>query len=106
MHDLFFNLIVVAKAQAITQVPYTSGGLVAIIMRVVNWGFVLGGGTAVIFIIYAGFEYMTAAGDESKTEEARKTIYHAIIGITIVALSFTLLNWLTIALDLTHAINF
>lgn len=42
----------------------------------------------IILMIYAGFGWMTAAGNEQKTEKAISTIKHSIIGLII-----TLSSW-------------
>ena len=97
----FFQFISVAHAQVVapvTQVDSTVE-LSDIILRVSNWTFTIGGGLAVIYVIYGGFIYLTAGGDENKTTEARSSITSAIIGFVIIALSFTIVNWLAVALD-------
>lgn len=38
-----------------------------------------------VMIIYAGFLYATAAGDEERASSARNTLLYAIIGIVIIA---------------------
>ncbi len=47
---------------------------------------------AVLMVIYGGFLYMTAAGEESKTENGKKVILYSIIGIIIILISFALVN--------------
>ena len=47
---------------------------------------------AVLLVIYGGFLYMTAAGEESKTENGKKVILYAVIGIIIILISFALVN--------------
>ncbi len=47
---------------------------------------------AVIFILYAGFKYITAGGDPKQAESARKTLTFAIIGLLVVLLSFFIIN--------------
>ncbi|MEW5805518.1 MAG: hypothetical protein AB1721_02240 [Patescibacteria group bacterium] len=38
---------------------------------------------AVGFILYAGFTYVTAAGDKDKTDKANKMIIYAAVGVLI-----------------------
>ncbi len=38
---------------------------------------------AVVMIIYAGFTWMTAGGDEDKTKTARSTLVWALVGIAV-----------------------
>lgn len=48
----------------------------------------------IALIIYSGFDWMTAAGDESKVTKAKETIKRAVIGLIIVVSSFSF--WLFI----------
>lgn len=56
--------------------------------------FLLGflGFLAVIMIIYGGFRYMTAGGEEQGLESAKKIILYAIVGIIVILLSFAIVN--------------
>lgn len=49
---------------------------------------------AVLLVIYGGFLYMTAAGDDGKTETGKKVILYAVVGIIIILISFALVNTL------------
>lgn len=60
-----------------TTLSSTAGQIVGILL-----GFL--GIVFVILIIYAGFKWMTAAGNEDKVKEARSTITRATIGLIIV----------------------
>lgn len=94
MLNEIFKFMVVAHAQgAVTQLP-SSTTFSQLGMRIINWFFAAGGGIAVIYIIYAGFTYMTAGADQAKTDQAKNTITYAIVGIIIIALSFVILNWI------------
>jgi hypothetical protein len=103
------DLLTLAHAQApnvppIQTVPGTqSGGLLGIMTMVITWAFTIGGGVAVIYIIYGGISYMTAGSDENKTEQAKQTITFALTGLVLVALSIAILTWLTRALGQTGA---
>lgn len=52
----------------------------------------------VILIIYAGYNWMTAAGEEQKVEKAQNTIRRAIIGLIIIvgayAITYFVFNYL------------
>ena len=48
---------------------------------------------AVIFIIKGGIDYMTSAGDSNKLQKAKSTIFYAVIGLVICALSFAIVNF-------------
>jgi phage shock protein PspC (stress-responsive transcriptional regulator) len=45
---------------------------------------------ALVIILYAGFKWMTAGGDESKIEEAKKQLINGIIGLIIILAAFTI----------------
>jgi hypothetical protein len=44
----------------------------------------------IILILYAGFNWMTAGGEEKKVEDAKATIQRAIIGLVIVIAAFAI----------------
>ncbi len=46
----------------------------------------------VIFIIYAGFLYITSQGDEQNTDKAKNILMYAVIGILIILVSYALVN--------------
>ena len=50
--------------------------------------------TAVFFIILAGFKFATSGGDQKKIQDARKIITFAILGVILVLLSFTIINYI------------
>ncbi len=56
-------------------------------------GFV--GVVAVVFIIYAGFKWITASGNEEQVTEARGNIRNAVIGLVIIFLAFVITNFVT-----------
>ncbi|MBI2051088.1 MAG: hypothetical protein HYT31_04815 [Parcubacteria group bacterium] len=47
----------------------------------------------VIMIIYAGFKWMTAGGNEEQIKEAKGHIRNAVIGIVIIMLAFVIVNF-------------
>jgi hypothetical protein len=42
----------------------------------------------ILYIIYAGYNWMTAAGDEGKVETAKKTIQRCVIGLVIIIAAY------------------
>jgi|GEM_PF-1504308 len=60
---------------------------------------------AVLMVIYGGFLYMTAAGDDSKTESGKKVILYAVIGIMIILISFALVNTVLSGLAVGQDVN-
>ncbi|TSC96486.1 MAG: Uncharacterized protein Athens071426_97 [Parcubacteria group bacterium Athens0714_26] len=61
----------------------------AIIGNIINWLMGLFFVVAVLFLFYAAFLYLTAAGDEEKVKKAKNQLIYAIIAIAIALLSGT-----------------
>lgn len=53
---------------------------------------------AVAYLIYGGFQYMTAAGNEEQAESGKKTITNAIIGLVVVIFSYVIVTVIVNAL--------
>ena len=64
----------------------------AVFSNVVDWAFGLAGLTAVFFIIFAGFKFLTSGGDPKQVDGARKTLTYAIAGLIIVFISFAIIK--------------
>lgn len=64
-----------------------------IIVGVINW--LIGGAVVVcvVMLVWAGYSYMTAGGDEGKVQKATKTLTNAIIGLVISLLALVLVNF-------------
>ncbi len=75
----------------------TASGLIVAIINVALW---IVGLLAVLFLIVGGFRYITAYGNEERAEAAKKTIFHAILGLVIVVLSFVIVRAIVNALAL------
>ena len=70
----------------------------ALIANIIN--IVLGvlGVIAVVIIVYGGFKWMTAAGNEDQVSEAKKIITSGIIGLVIVLLALSIAQFVLNAL--------
>lgn len=62
------------------------------ILNVLNFALTFLGLIAVAFIVYAGFLYVTSAGDDGNMEKAKKIILYAVIGILVILAAFALVN--------------
>lgn len=62
--------------------------------NVVTAALIFGGTVAVAMLIYGGFRMVLSGGDAKQAGAARSTITYAIIGLIIVFLSFTILNFI------------
>ena len=67
--------------------------LTDILGPLINSAFALTGVIFVILMIYGGFLYMQARGNEDDTKKAKAIITNAIIGIIILALAFAITNF-------------
>jgi hypothetical protein len=47
---------------------------------------------AVFYVIYAGFQYLTAGGDGEKVKKARAGIVNAVIGIVVIVSAFLIIR--------------
>ena len=63
-----------------------------VIVYFFNLGIALGGLFAVIMLIMAGMEYVSARGEPAKIDEAKKRIRNSLLGVVILLGSFIFLN--------------
>lgn len=98
---VFSFLIPTASAALLQQTDLPSeigaatGGetsLRGLVLRMVNYALTFLGLLAVIMVIYGGFTYVSSAGNEEATGNAKKIIMYALIGIVIILLSFVIVN--------------
>ncbi len=67
--------------------------LIEVLGRLVNVVLLWAGILAFFYALYGGFLYLTAGGDSSKASAARQTIYNALIGVIIIALSLVVVRY-------------
>lgn len=79
------------------------GNLADFIVKVLNVFLGLVSIIAVVFVIIGGFQYMTAAGDTKQTENAKKTIMYAVIGLIVIGFSWAITAFVLSALGVTPA---
>jgi type IV secretory pathway VirB2 component (pilin) len=70
-----------------------ASGVSDIILNVLNILLGLLALIAVIVIIYAGVKYILSGGDEDRAKDAKRIILYAIIGLVIIGLSATVVNF-------------
>lgn len=61
----------------------TSGGLLNILADSVGWVYTIFFVVAVLFIIFAAFNFLTAQGDPEKIKKARSQIMWAVVAIIV-----------------------
>ena len=80
------------KEGNLSQALTTTNDAKDFIIRVVNFALGFLGLIAVIIVIYGGVLYVTAAGEEERTQTGKKAIQYATIGLLIVLGSFAFVN--------------
>lgn len=69
---------------------------IPILMKnVVNGFFLFSGSTALFLIIWAAIMLLNSGGDAKKIESARKILTYAILGLVLILLSFTIVNFVS-----------
>ena len=59
---------------------------------VIDWALYIAAVIAVIFIIIGGFMYITSAGNEGQAGKGRATLINALIGLTLIILSYIIVQ--------------
>jgi hypothetical protein len=71
---------------SIYDIPVVIGNVIQIVM-------ILTGALAVIFVSYAGVQYIVSQGDPQKTKDAKNTITYAIFGLVLSASAYLLVTF-------------
>lgn len=66
-----------------TDVITSGEDLLEIIDNITNWIFVILLAVATLFLIFAGFLFVTAGGNPEQTTKARQMLINALIGVAI-----------------------
>ena len=69
-----------------------SGSVAGLALLVINLALGFAGIVAVIMVIVGGYYWMTARGNESQVTNGRKTVINALIGLSIIILSFAIVS--------------
>lgn len=67
-----------------------SGNLLTLVGRLIQQFLLIIGILAFLYLLWAGFNYVTAGGDDGKVKQARQTIVNVVIGIIIITFSYVL----------------
>jgi cytochrome bd-type quinol oxidase subunit 2 len=73
------------------DIPKISAG--DLITNGLNIVYFVAGMVAVVMIIMAGYNYLTANGDSAKAQKAMSTIIQCAIGIVVVVFAFAITNF-------------
>ncbi len=67
--------------------------LKGVIINVLRWVLGILALTAVVFIVYGGFLWLTAAGNPERIQKAKRVIVNAVIGLVIVLISWAIVSY-------------
>lgn len=70
----------------------------SLVLTITNWFLFVVGAIAVIMLIFGGFKYITSGGDASNVTSAKNTILYAVIGLVVVVLAGTIVNFVVVGL--------
>ena len=70
-----------------TDVPPPDSNVENAIGKITNWFFVVVLCVAVIFLLVAGFQFITASGDPDKVNSARQNVMYAMVGVAVAVLA-------------------
>jgi hypothetical protein len=93
----------IEKSGYVEAVGHTA--LTGTIALVINTFLSLLGIIFVILVLWAGYNWMTAGGDETKVTKAKATISRAIIGLIIIVAAYAITYFVFHALESGNAIN-
>lgn len=104
MADSIFGTI--TPPDAISKIePANGNGIFVIINTALRIAGSIAGLFFVVQIIMAGYQYLSASGDEKKMAQAWATIWQSLIGIIIVASAFVLANVIGYVLHIDNITN-
>lgn len=63
-------------------------GLEQVILNITNWALAIVAFLSVLFIVWGGINYVTAAGNEEQVETAKRIIRYALLGLVVAGISF------------------
>jgi hypothetical protein len=66
---------------------------VEIIVEIINVLLYFIGSIVIVLILWAGFKWMTSAGNSDAIKKSRETILNAVIGLIIIFASYAILNF-------------
>lgn len=78
--------------------------LIGLVTTIVQWILSFLGILAVLVILWGGFKWMTAGGDDDKVGEAKKLIINGIIGLIIVLSAYAIATFVFVEVE-TRLLN-
>lgn len=81
----------IGTADTGTDLPTLIGNLISVLLSVLGVIFV-------VLVVYAGFLYLTAGGEDEKVKKAKKLLSQSIIGLVIIIAAFAIADYVITAL--------
>ena len=66
-----------------TGLPDPPTGTLAVAQNVANWLFMVFGFLGIVAFVISGIQYLTAGGDETQVEKAKKNMLYSILGVIV-----------------------
>lgn len=76
--------------------PSDALDIFALAAAILNFIVLIAAILAILYLIWAGIQYITASTDEEKAKKARAAIYNAIIGIVVIVLSYVIIQYVSV----------
>lgn len=77
----------------LTGIDGVNGAFDSWVISMLNWAIGLAALAAVGMLIFAGYKYISANGDEGKVEKATKTLTFAIVGLVVCFIAVILVQF-------------
>ena len=85
------NLIATIPGNAVPGIPKVAAGQTQL-DSAINGAFMIAGAIAVLFIVIAGFRYVTSQGNSDAIRSAREMIIYSVVGLVIVTMAFAIVQ--------------
>jgi hypothetical protein len=85
--------------------PFDGLDLMSVIGRIIQIAFALAGLVATFYLIMGGYNYITSGGDPEAAEGAKVMITNAIIGMVVILVSYLIVDFILVQLQVTNNIN-
>lgn len=77
-----------------SSIGLATADLLSTVTNVINWVLGLLGLVAVSYIIYAGYQWLTAGGNEERVTKAKKILTNAVIGLVVILFAWAIVNFI------------
>jgi 3-phosphoglycerate kinase len=78
---------------------------IEVLINLIALSLIISGLIAIFFVIVAGYQLMTSAGNREKVQKAMETLTYAIVGLVITLLSFFIIQLVSILLGAQFSLS-